>query len=89
MNILFPAFITLYNNQDNKTCIYYFRGLTDSFKWIYQMFNEEQLPEHTKITTEDGSIIYQFKHKILSIKCYLISNFSEIQNKSIKIEYKM
>jgi hypothetical protein len=85
MDILFPAFITLYNTKDNKTNIYYFRGLTDSENWIYQMFNEEQLPEHNKIINEDGSVIYEFKNKITNIKCKLVSAQEYVPDKIIFI----
>lgn len=85
MDILFPAFITLYNTEDNKTNIYYFRGLTDSENWIYQMFNEEQLPEHNKIINEDGSVIYEFKNKITNIKCKLVSLIEYVPDKIIFI----
>lgn len=87
-DILFPCFITLYINENNKTCIYYFRGLNINYEWIYQQFNEDQLPTNTKIINDDGSIIYEFNNHISSIDCYLLSNFKEIPSKNIKIYNK-
>lgn len=83
--IIFPAFVSLYTNEHNKTCIYYFRGLNEDNQWLYQQFNEDQMPQNNKIITEDGSIIYEFQNKINSIKCHLISNFEDIENKIINI----
>ena len=79
-NILFPAFVSLYQDQDN-TYVYYFRGLTETNKWIFQDFDESEMVDCHKILNEDGSIIYQFDKSIKSIQCNLISNFSNIQNK--------
>lgn len=84
-NIIFPEFVSLYINENNKTCIYYFRGLDNDNNFIYQEFNEEQMPDHIKIINDDGSIIYEFKNKITSIKCHLISDFKDIKDKNIKI----
>ena len=85
-NIIFPAFVSLYTNEHNKTCIYYFRGLNEDNQWLYQQFNEEQIPHNNKIINDDGSIIYEFQSKVTSIRCHLISNFDDVQDKIISIE---
>ena len=87
--IIFPAFVSLFVNESKKSCIYYFRGLTNNNKFVYQEFNEEQLKgDYTKEYNKDGSIIYIFKSNISSINCHLISNFKYIQEKTIKISQK-
>ena len=84
-NIMFPVFVSLYSDT-NYTYMYYFRGLTESDKWIYQDFDENNIPTHEKKLNEDGSIIYIFNKTIQSIQCNLISNFKNIPNKSIFIK---
>lgn len=87
--IIFPAFVSLFVNDSKNSCIYYFRGLTNTNKFIYQEFNEEQLKgEYTKQYNDDGSIIYIFKTHVSSINCHLISNFEYIKDKIIKISQK-
>ena len=87
--IIFPSFISLFVNESKNMCIYYFRGLTNNNEFIYQEFNEEQLPKnYTKEIKDDGSIIYIFKSHISSINCHLISNFENIKDKIINITYK-
>ena len=86
VNILFPVFISLYTDNIN-TYMYYFRGLTNENKYIYQDFNEANIPNHTKQINNDGSIIYKFNKSIKSIQCNLISNFNDIiPNKKIFIK---
>lgn len=85
-NIVFPEFVLLYNDTNN-TYIYYFRGLTEDNKCIYQDFNESNIPEHEKFINEDGSIIYKFiDNSIKSMHCKLISNFENIPNKDFFIK---
>lgn len=85
MNILFPSFITL-NKKDNKSYIYYFRGLTENNKFIYQSFNEDELPVHEKISLDDGALIYIFNSIIKEITCNLISNIEGISNTKYRIK---
>ena len=84
--MLFPAFVSVYINTNNKVCLYYFRGLDEQCNWIYQQFNEEQMPENTKIINDDGSIIYEFKHHVNAINCHLISDKENIKDKNINIK---
>ena len=87
--ITFPPFISLFINESKNMCIYYFRGLTNNNEFIYQEFNEEQLPKnYIKEIKDDGSIVYIFKTNISSINCHLLSNFKHIPDKNIKITYK-
>lgn len=87
--IIFPAYVSLFVNDSKKSCIYYFRGLTNTDKFVYQEFNEEQLNgDYTKEYNDDGSIVYIFKTNISSINCHLLSNFKHIPDKNIKIIYK-
>lgn len=80
---MFPPFITLYTNSDNLSEIYFFRGLDNDGKWIYQAFNEENMPPHTKNINSDGSIIYTFEtNEIKQIKCNLVNNNINIIEKS-------
>ena len=82
-NIIFPPFVSLFIDDTGKTCIYYYRGLTMNNKFIYQLFNEEDLPDHKKIINNDGSVIYEFNNKITHINCNLVSD--KFPNKKISI----
>ena len=84
--MLFPEFVTLYIDPlDKKTCIYYFRGLDNDGNYIYQQFNESQIPdEHTKTINPDGSIIYKFNKCIKSVKCNLIPMHNDNMEAKIK-----
>ena len=63
--IIFPSFISLFINESKSMCIYYFRGLTNNNEFIYQEFNENQLPKnYKKEIKDDGSIIYIFNSHI-------------------------
>lgn len=88
-DIIFPAYISLFINDSNNMCIYYFRGLTENNNYVYQEFNEEKMPKHNKIVNEDGSIIYELESKIISINCHLISNYPNIKDKYIILKYKI
>jgi len=85
MTILFPPFVSLYNNGQ-ETIIYYFRGLDNNYKWMYQEFKEDQIPKHKKVYNDDGSIMYIFSNKINSINCHLVSNDKLIKDKFINIK---
>lgn len=83
LNIVFPPFVSLFINDAGKTCIYYYRGLTENNSFAYQLFKEEELPKHTKEINNDGSIIYKFNNKIIHINCNLVSDI--FPNKKISI----
>ena len=85
-NILFPEFVTLFINETNESCVYFFRGLDNDYNYIYQGFDEEKLPVHSKQINEDGSIIYKFHSKINNLRCNLIGMNELIKNKQIFIE---
>ena len=82
-DIIFPPFVSLFINDVGKTCVYYYRGLTSNNTYAYQLFKEEDLPEHTKTINNDGSVIYTFDKKIKKIQCKLISE--NFENKKISI----
>lgn len=87
--IIFPAFVSLFVNDSKKSCIYYFRGLTNTDKFVYQEFNEEQIKgDYIKEYNDDGSIIYIFKTHVSSINCHLISNFEYIKDQYISFSQK-
>ena len=75
---MFPGFISLYKDINNKVHVYFFRGIGDNFKPIYRTLDLTHIREDYKFTElEDGAVDYIFDNPFLStIDCKLVNIFT-------------
>lgn len=81
----FPGFVSLYKDDNNKTHIYFFKGLTESMRPIYKNLDLSKIKFPYKFTEyPDKAIDYVFNDDIKTVHCDLIEAATG-NKRSIKI----
>lgn len=83
---MFPGFVSLYKDDEQRVHVYFFRGIGDNNKPIYKTLDLSHIQEDYKFTElEDGAVDYVFSNPFLSsVSCKLI-NISTGKTKEIQI----
>lgn len=85
---MFPGFVSLYKDNENRIHVYFFRGIDDKNKPIYRTLDLSHIKEDYKfIELEDGAIDYIFTNPFLTtVTCKLVEILTgNVKNLKISI----
>ena len=86
-SMLFPGFVTIYKDDNNKIHLYFYPGIDNFNQYYYNTLDlSDSKVKYKELHNTDGSSEFIFEAKnIIRITCKLISKYNDIEYKTLYI----